>query len=78
MKLLLLLLLPFSLVAQTTDENNSGSVKAMAFINSLSEIQRQKAVFPFDEMNRYEWHFVPAAMIPRNGIGIKDLESTQK
>ena len=78
MKLLLLLLLPFSLVAQTTDENKLGSAKAMAFVNSLSDIQKQKAVFTFEEMNRYEWHYLPAAMVSRSGIGIKDLDSTQK
>ena len=78
MKLLLLLLLPFSLVAQTTDENKSGSGKAMAFVNSLSDMQKQKAVFTFEEMNRYEWHYLPAAMVLRSGIGIKDLDSTQK
>ena len=78
MKLLLLLLLPFSLVAQTTDENKLGSAKAMAFVNSLSDMQKQKAVFTFEEMNRYEWHYLPAAMVLRSGIGIKDLDSTQK
>ncbi len=78
MKLLLFLLLPFSLAAQTIDENNSGPSKAMNFINSLNDVQKKKAVFPFDEMNRYEWHYLPATMVVRRGIGVKDLDSTQK
>jgi hypothetical protein len=78
MKLLLLLLLPFYSIAQNIRENNFGSAKAMVFVNSLSDVQKKKAVFPFDEMNRYEWHYFPAAMVARNGIGIRELDSTQK
>ena len=78
MKLLLLLLLPFSLAAQNIDDSNSGSDKAIVLINSLSNIQKQKATFPFDEMNRYEWSYLPATMVPRTGISVKDLDSTQK
>ena len=78
MKLLLLLLLPFSLAAQNINDSSSGAAKAMAFVNSLSKVQQQKAVFPFDEMNRYEWHYLPAAMVARYGIGVKELDSTQK
>jgi len=76
--LLILLLLPFYSIAQDSNEIHSGSAKAMAFVNSLNDTQKKKAVFPFDEMNRYEWHYLPAAMVPRNGIGVKDLDSVQK
>ena len=78
MKLLLFLLLPFYLAAQTTTEDNSGSDNALAFVNSLHDVQKKKAVFPFDEMTRYEWHYLPASMVARYGIGVKDLDSTQK
>ena len=78
MKLLLLLLLPFSLAAQNIDGNNSGSAKATAFVNSLNDVQSKKALFPFDEMNRYEWHYLPAAMVARYGVCVKDLDSSQK
>lgn len=37
----------------------------------------KKAAFPFDEMNRYEWHYLPLAMVDRTGIGLKDLDDTQ-
>ena len=78
MKLLLFLMLPFYLAAQNIAETNSGSAKALAFVNSLRDVQKKKAVFPFDEMTRYEWHYLPATMVYRYGIGVKDLDSTQK
>lgn len=78
MKLLILFLLPLSLCAQTPDKSNSGSDKAVAFINSLTATQRQKAVFAFDEMNRYEWHYLPAATAKRNGVGVYELDSLSK
>ena len=78
MKLIILLLLPFALIGQNTVKPISGSVKALNFVNSLNETQRKKAVFPFNEMNRYEWHFLPAAIIGRTGIAVKDLDSLQK
>ena len=78
MKLILLLLFPFSLFAITTENINFGSAKAIDFVNSLNEVQKQKAIFPFDEMNRYDWHYLPASMVARSGIAVKDLNNAQK
>jgi hypothetical protein len=78
MKRLLFLLFFFSFLSQTIFGSNSGTVKAMSFLNSLNQVQRQKAVFPFDEMNRYDWHYLPASMVARSGIAVKDLNSAQK
>jgi hypothetical protein len=77
-KLLLLLLFPFSLVAQNSNDVGSGSARAMDFINALSDVQKKKAVFPFEEMSRYDWHYLPAYTTPRTGIAIKDMDSIQK
>jgi len=63
MKLILILLLHLSLFAETMYSVNSGSDKAMAFVNSLSKEEKKTAVFPFNEMNRYEGHYLPAAMV---------------
>jgi len=76
MKLILLLFFPISILAQSID--NSGSSKAMDFINSLSKVQKEKTVLPFDEKNRYEWHFLPASMVLRDGISITELDNNQK
>ena len=78
MRSLLLLLLPVSLLAQNTKENNTASAKAYAFVSSLNDQQKTKAVYPFDEMNRYSWHYVPASAVARTGLAIKDMESNQK
>ena len=78
MKLILLFLFPFALMAQNMTNQNSGSDKDVAFVKSLNPVQQKKAVFPFNEMNRYEWHFLPAAMVGRTGIAVKDLDSLQK
>lgn len=78
MKLLVFLLLPFSLFAQTKEEIKPGPAKAAAFVNSLNDSQQQKALFHFEDMNRYEWHFVPPTDVMRYGVAVKDLNETQK
>ena len=47
-------------------------------MNSLDSSQRAKAVFDFEQMSRYEWHFLPATMVTRQGIPIRVLDSVQK
>ena len=74
---LILFLSPFSLLAQN-NKVNSNSAKANSFINSLHDEQKKKVWYAFTEMNRYEWHYVPASMMARRGIAVKDLDSTQK
>jgi hypothetical protein len=64
--------------SQMDNRNLTGSDKAMAFVNSLNEAQQKIAVFPFGEMNRYEWHYLPASTVVRSGIAVKDLNAGQK
>lgn len=78
MRSLLLLLLPLSIFAQDKKIDKTAAAKALAFVSALNEQQKAKAVFPFTEMNRYDWHYVPASMIARTGLAIKDMDSTQK
>jgi len=66
------------MMAQNIDDNNFDSTQAMAFVNSLSDKQKGEAMFPFDEINRYEWHYLPASMASRNGIGVSELNDIQK
>ena len=70
-----LLLLPFYSVSQ---DNSTGSTIANTIINSLDSVQKIKAVFPFDNMSRFEWHYVPAYSVPRTGVAVRDLNSNQK
>jgi len=51
---------------------------ALIVINSLDSLQKAKSIFPFDEMSRYDWNYLPPSLIPRRGACLKDLDSTQK
>ena len=73
--ILLLLLVPFTLKAQP---NSIDFSSALTCINSFDSIQKQTAVFPFEDMSRYDWNYLPPALIPRKGVCLKDLNSTQK
>ena len=64
--------------AFTFRPNQGANDKAIAFINSLNEIQKTKSLFPFSDMGRYEFTFLPVSMIPRRGIQLKELDALQK
>ncbi len=49
---------------------------ANQFINSLDKDQKLKALFPFNEEERYNFHFVPRDN--RKGISVNELNPTQK
>jgi len=70
-----LLFLPFALTAQNNTVDFSS---ALTVINSFDSTQKAKAVYPFDDMSRYDWNYLPASLIPRRGVCLKDLDSTQK
>ena len=70
-----LLFTPFALKAQ---DNAIDFSSALTCINSLDSVQKARSVFPFDEMSRYDWHYLPPSLIPRKGVCLKDLDSTQK
>lgn len=71
----LLVFFPFYLAAQN---NIGGSSIAIGFINSLDSLQKVKSVFSFDEMSRYDWHYLPPTMVARKGIALSALNSSQK
>jgi hypothetical protein len=48
---------------------------ANKFLNSLSAEQKGKAVFTFNDEQRYDWHFVPRA---RKGLPLKELNADQR
>ena len=56
------------------------SRKAMAalagtFVESLSDAQRRKASRPFDDRERFNWHYVPRK---RAGLPIQDMAAASK
>lgn len=48
---------------------------AETFLNSLSSEQRQAACFPFEDNERYKWHYVPRS---RTGLALKDMTADQQ
>lgn len=76
MKYTLLALFLFSasfLVTQTPSDD-----PANEFLDSLNEEQLEKAQKSFDDLTRHTWHFLPAAMWPRPGIPLHELDNNQK
>lgn len=51
---------------------------ANSFLNSLTQEQRKKTQFSFEDQSRTSWHFLPGAMWPRSGIQLSELNETQK
>ena len=48
---------------------------ATAFLNSLSDGQRAKAVLPFDGEERMNWHYTP---VERQGLPLKEMSPAQR
>jgi Protein of unknown function (DUF3500) len=74
--LLLTLLLSVNLFSKTTDPAKGD--KAVAFINSLNESQKAKALFPMNDTGRQKTNALPPASVPRNGLKLKEMDSVQK
>ncbi len=50
------------------------SGEAMAFLETLDPALKQKATFPFDHSERFNWHFIPR---DRKGVNFHDLNERQ-
>jgi hypothetical protein len=67
----------------TPDAYQAGTPEAAArmhqaaetFLNSLSSKQRHTACFPFEDNERYDWHYVPRS---RAGLALKDMTPDQQ
>ncbi|MEO7802538.1 MAG: DUF3500 domain-containing protein [Ginsengibacter sp.] len=54
---------------------NDMATKAGNFVQSLTPAQKAKAIFSFNDDERYHWNYVP---IERKGISINDLTAVQR
>lgn len=77
--LLLLLQLPFYYSFKGPGiwraQNRDMVSAAQAFLEALPAAQRQRAVFAFDDAERFNWHFVPR---DRRGLALKDMDDRQR
>lgn len=51
---------------------------AVKFLKSLTSEQKQKAILPFNDSSRVNWHFLPGASTPRSGIRLDEMNNKQK
>ena len=56
-------------------QTNSIASRASDFLKMLDESQAAKARYPFEDDERFDWHFVPRE---RNGISFNDLNEKQR
>src|SRR5688500_1065867 len=73
---MLLLQVPFYYAFRTPAPQNRDMIgAAQALLQALPEAQRQAAFFPFDDAERFNWHFVPRS---RKGLALKDMDARQR
>ena len=51
---------------------------ANIFISVLSEEQRERTLFEFEDEERRRWHFIPPEMFPRAGVALKEMDPEQR
>lgn len=79
--LVLLLQLPFLFAFQGSApkskqaQNRDMVAAARAFLEALPAAQKQLAVYPFEDPERFNWHFVPR---DRRGLALRDMDDRQK
>lgn len=59
----------------TFSQRNSIAAGASRFLSSLDEEQAAKARYPFEDEERFNWHFVPRQ---RNGLSFNEMTETQR
>ena len=59
-------------------EQKMKNSKAIKFLNSLNNAQREKALYEFEDASKTKWHYLPGATWSRAGIQIHELNETQK
>lgn len=57
-------------------QNNLYAAQANKFLNALNATQRKKALYDFNNAERYSWHFVP--MNDRKGVPVNELDASQR
>lgn len=64
-----------ALPTQTERERLEMADAATRFLNSLSSSLRAKAVLPFEDEERFNWHYIPRS---RKGVSFQEMTSEQR
>src|SRR5690606_21426170 len=56
-------------------QNRPLATQAAEFLSMLDDSLAAKAYYPFDDEERFNWHFVPRS---RNGVSLNDLNEEQR
>jgi hypothetical protein len=59
-------------------EQKMKSSKAIKFLHSLNNEQREKTQFEFEDASKTKWHYLPGATWERAGIQLYELNESQK
>ncbi|MGM0621857.1 MAG: DUF3500 domain-containing protein [Bacteroidota bacterium] len=62
----------------TDSEQKMKFSKAIKFLHSLNNTQREKTQFDFEDASKTKWHYLPGATRKRAGIQLFELNETQK
>ncbi|MBO0723831.1 MAG: DUF3500 domain-containing protein [Blastocatellia bacterium] len=70
-------LIAYSLVDGVSRSHSAAAMAESAnkFLAALTAEQKAKAVFSFDDQQRFDWHFIPRA---RRGLPLKELNEEQR
>lgn len=74
----LLVLLTSIIAVETAARLRSAAAMADAanrFLNTLTPEQKARAIFKFDDEQRFDWHFIPR---DRKGLPLKEMNETQR
>ena len=68
----------FPSLISASDVADRMAVICANFLETLTPNLRQKAEFPFDEVERRRWHYFPRENFERKGLSLKEMNDKQK
>ena len=72
-------LLPVSALAAGVPSNDTVVSAANRFLDTLTQVQRQKVVYPYnDAAQRARWSNFPTGIVARGGISLKEMSAPQQ
>lgn len=73
-----IILILLSAIGPLSAHSQVGTNTARQFLAALDEAQRERAQLPFEDSSRSRWHYLPASSWTRAGVGLGELDDTQR